>query len=211
MNQSLIRAVVITVSDACARGEREDVSGEALARLLREAGAEVVAREVMSTLEPLAPACGPTPTARRESRRDTGGTGLARATHAGARAPPREGGSGTPRRCAPGALARTADLPCSSRACAGALRGPRRQMPGLRWRARVFEVIPPSSPTPSPYSPGATTAPTVNPLLKEASFPLCGRSRVAILSPRVSAHSRVRASMRDAPEGGGGASSRGAE
>src|SRR5918998_5416640 len=50
-----IKAVVVTVSDACARGEREDVSGEELARLLREAGAEVVAREVLADdLEPLA-------------------------------------------------------------------------------------------------------------------------------------------------------------
>jgi molybdenum cofactor synthesis domain-containing protein len=49
-----IRAVVITVSDACARGERADESGAALARLLAEAGAEVVAREVVSDdLEPL--------------------------------------------------------------------------------------------------------------------------------------------------------------
>ena len=43
-----IRAVVITVSDACARGEREDESGATLARLLEEAGGEVVAREVVA-------------------------------------------------------------------------------------------------------------------------------------------------------------------
>ncbi|MDX6614883.1 MAG: molybdopterin adenylyltransferase [Blastocatellia bacterium] len=43
-----IRAVVITVSDACSRGEREDASGEALAQLLIDLGAEVVAREVVS-------------------------------------------------------------------------------------------------------------------------------------------------------------------
>lgn len=35
------RATVITVSDSCARGEREDVSGPEAARLLRESGFEV--------------------------------------------------------------------------------------------------------------------------------------------------------------------------
>ncbi|HJQ34840.1 MAG TPA: MogA/MoaB family molybdenum cofactor biosynthesis protein [Pyrinomonadaceae bacterium] len=50
-----ISAVVITASDRCARGEQEDVSGATLVELLREAGAEVVAREVLSDdLEPLA-------------------------------------------------------------------------------------------------------------------------------------------------------------
>jgi molybdenum cofactor synthesis domain-containing protein len=49
-----IRAVVITVSDRCARAESEDLSGEALAGLLTEAGAELVAREILSDdLEPL--------------------------------------------------------------------------------------------------------------------------------------------------------------
>ena len=50
-----IRAAVLTVSDRSARGEREDVSGPVLVELLREAGAEVVAQEVISDeLEPLA-------------------------------------------------------------------------------------------------------------------------------------------------------------
>ena len=50
-----INAVVITVSDACARGEREDESGALLARLLRAAGARVVETLVVSDdLEPLA-------------------------------------------------------------------------------------------------------------------------------------------------------------
>lgn len=50
-----IRAAVVTVSDSAARGEREDESGDLLARLLAEAGAEVVARVVASDeLEPLA-------------------------------------------------------------------------------------------------------------------------------------------------------------
>jgi molybdopterin adenylyltransferase len=49
-----INAVVITVSDACARGERADASGAALVELLAEAGASVVAREVVSDdLDPL--------------------------------------------------------------------------------------------------------------------------------------------------------------
>ncbi|MBD0373072.1 MAG: MogA/MoaB family molybdenum cofactor biosynthesis protein [Pyrinomonadaceae bacterium] len=49
-----IRAVVITVSDGCARGLREDHSGAALVELLEEAGAQVLAREVLpDDLEPL--------------------------------------------------------------------------------------------------------------------------------------------------------------
>src|ERR1041385_5027177 len=75
---SKIRAVVITVSDACARGEREDTSGAALVQLLTDAGAQIVDRKILSDdLEPLAQAL-------RESadRNDvnlivtTGGTGL---------------------------------------------------------------------------------------------------------------------------------------
>ncbi|HYN85073.1 MAG TPA: MogA/MoaB family molybdenum cofactor biosynthesis protein [Pyrinomonadaceae bacterium] len=50
-----LRAVVITVSDRSARGERADESGEVLAGLLAEAGAQVVAKEVVADdLEPLA-------------------------------------------------------------------------------------------------------------------------------------------------------------
>ena len=50
-----IRAVVITVSDACAAGEREDTSGEALVELLTELGAEIIAKFVVNDdLEPLA-------------------------------------------------------------------------------------------------------------------------------------------------------------
>jgi len=49
-----IRAVVITVSDACSRGERRDESGAALVELLREMGAEVAAQEILpDDLEPL--------------------------------------------------------------------------------------------------------------------------------------------------------------
>ena len=73
-----IRTVVITVSDACSRGEREDTSGAALVQLLTDAGAEIVDRKILSDdLGPLAQAL------RDYADRDdvnlivtTGGTGL---------------------------------------------------------------------------------------------------------------------------------------
>lgn len=50
-----IIAVVITVSDACSLGEREDTSGETLRQLLTAAGADVVDSEIVpDDLEPLA-------------------------------------------------------------------------------------------------------------------------------------------------------------
>jgi len=50
-----IHAVVITASDACSRGEREDKSGELLVELLTAIGARIVAKEILSDdLEPLA-------------------------------------------------------------------------------------------------------------------------------------------------------------
>jgi len=50
-----IRAVVITVSDACSRGEREDSSGAVLTQLLTDAGATIVDSKILSDdLEPLA-------------------------------------------------------------------------------------------------------------------------------------------------------------
>ena len=49
-----IHAVVITASDACSHGEREDASGELLVQLLTEMGAHIVAKEILSDdLEPL--------------------------------------------------------------------------------------------------------------------------------------------------------------
>jgi molybdopterin adenylyltransferase len=49
-----IRAVVITVSDACSRGERKDASGEMLVQLLTEIGAKIIkTRVVPDDLEPL--------------------------------------------------------------------------------------------------------------------------------------------------------------
>ena len=50
-----IQAVVITSSDACSAGEREDESGAALVSLLTELGAEIVAKEILNDdLDPLA-------------------------------------------------------------------------------------------------------------------------------------------------------------
>jgi molybdopterin adenylyltransferase len=50
-----IHAVVITVSDACSRGEREDASGAALVELLRECGAQIVETKIVADdLDPLA-------------------------------------------------------------------------------------------------------------------------------------------------------------
>ncbi|CAN5751683.1 MogA/MoaB family molybdenum cofactor biosynthesis protein [soil metagenome] len=73
-----IRAVVITVSDACSRGERRDDSGETLDKLLRELGAEIIETKIVSDdLEQLAE------NLRAFARRSdvnlvitTGGTGL---------------------------------------------------------------------------------------------------------------------------------------
>ncbi|MGH9905922.1 MAG: MogA/MoaB family molybdenum cofactor biosynthesis protein [Pyrinomonadaceae bacterium] len=43
-----IRVVVITVSDACSRGERRDESGEALVELLKQQGAEVIETRIVA-------------------------------------------------------------------------------------------------------------------------------------------------------------------
>ena len=52
---SKINAVVITASDACASGEREDTSGTTLVQLLSDLGAEIVATKILSDdLDPLA-------------------------------------------------------------------------------------------------------------------------------------------------------------
>lgn len=73
-----LRAVVITVSDACSRGEREDTSGAALVQLLTEAGAEIVKSRILSDdLDPLVQALKAC--AEREDVNlivTTGGTGL---------------------------------------------------------------------------------------------------------------------------------------
>lgn len=50
----MIRAVVITVSDGCFHGQRQDDSGVALVQLLEDLGAEIVARKILSDdLDPL--------------------------------------------------------------------------------------------------------------------------------------------------------------
>lgn len=75
---SSIKVVVITVSDACSRGEREDTSGAALVKLLGELGAHIVQTQILSDdLDPLVQAL------REFASRDdvnliitTGGTGL---------------------------------------------------------------------------------------------------------------------------------------
>ncbi len=43
-----LTAAVVTVSDSCARGEREDVSGPAVAKLLQQLQFSVTAREIVS-------------------------------------------------------------------------------------------------------------------------------------------------------------------
>src|SRR5258705_13008637 len=75
---SQIRAVVLTISDACSRGEREDESGQTLVQLLNDLGAKIVDAAILSDdLEPLAAAL------KAFAGRDdvnliitTGGTGL---------------------------------------------------------------------------------------------------------------------------------------
>ena len=73
-----IHAIVITVSDACSRGEREDTSGKSLVQLLTDIGANIVETTIVSDdLEPLIKSL------REFADRDdvnliitTGGTGL---------------------------------------------------------------------------------------------------------------------------------------
>ncbi|MCA1634638.1 MAG: MogA/MoaB family molybdenum cofactor biosynthesis protein [Acidobacteria bacterium] len=51
----VLRAVAVTVSDRCARGEQEDESGAILVSLLKELGARIVATEIVpDDLVPLA-------------------------------------------------------------------------------------------------------------------------------------------------------------
>lgn len=75
---TVIRAVVITASDACSRGEREDTSGVTLVQLLTDLGAEIVATRILSDdLDPLAQTLGDF--ADRDDVNliiTTGGTGL---------------------------------------------------------------------------------------------------------------------------------------
>ena len=43
-----LRAFLVTVSDACSRGERGDASGEVLVELLKNVGAEIVDQKIVS-------------------------------------------------------------------------------------------------------------------------------------------------------------------
>lgn len=57
IRELVIKAVVVTVSDACSTGERKDTSGETLAQLLRELGVEIVGTRILNDdLDPLAEA-----------------------------------------------------------------------------------------------------------------------------------------------------------
>jgi molybdenum cofactor synthesis domain-containing protein len=73
-----IRAVIITISDACSRGEREDLSGQVLFELLKEFGATILDRKVLSDdLDPIVESLSQF--ARRQDVNlilTTGGTGL---------------------------------------------------------------------------------------------------------------------------------------
>ena len=71
------RATVITVSDSCARGEREDVSGPEARRLLREAGYDVEAPRVVPDERPAIAAALREAAATSTLVVTTGGTGLA--------------------------------------------------------------------------------------------------------------------------------------
>jgi molybdenum cofactor synthesis domain-containing protein len=79
IRELVVRATVITVSDACSRGERGDESGAVLVQLLKALGAEIVASRILSDdLEPLAEALRQT--AEQPDVNliiTTGGTGLA--------------------------------------------------------------------------------------------------------------------------------------
>ena len=71
------RATVVTVSDSCARGEREDVSGPEACRLLREAGLEVGEPRVVPDDRPAIAAALREAAAGATLVVTTGGTGLA--------------------------------------------------------------------------------------------------------------------------------------
>lgn len=79
MNERRIKAIAVTVSDRCSRGEAEDVSGEVLVECLREIEAEIVEKIIVSDdFEPLREVL------KKQAERaevnliiTTGGTGLA--------------------------------------------------------------------------------------------------------------------------------------
>jgi molybdenum cofactor synthesis domain-containing protein len=71
------RAAVITVSDACSRGQREDRSGDLAARLLSEAGLELLERVVVPDERPLIAGAIRAAAAQAALVVTTGGTGFA--------------------------------------------------------------------------------------------------------------------------------------
>jgi molybdenum cofactor synthesis domain-containing protein len=71
------RATVITVSDSCARGEREDRSGPEACRLLRGAGWDVDDPQVVPDERPLIAAAVRTAASASSLVLTTGGTGFA--------------------------------------------------------------------------------------------------------------------------------------
>jgi molybdenum cofactor synthesis domain-containing protein len=71
------RATVITVSDSCSRGEREDVSGLEACRLLRGAGWDVEGPRVVPDERPLIAAALRTAATTSRLVLTTGGTGFA--------------------------------------------------------------------------------------------------------------------------------------
>jgi len=71
------RATVITVSDSCSRGEREDVSGPEACRFLREAGFDVEAPRVVPDERSAIAAALRAAAASSTLVVTTGGTGLA--------------------------------------------------------------------------------------------------------------------------------------
>ena len=72
-----MRATVITVSDACSRGERPDTSGGEAVKLLREAGFEVAAPVVVPDERPLIASAIREAAASSRLVVTTGGTGFA--------------------------------------------------------------------------------------------------------------------------------------
>jgi molybdenum cofactor synthesis domain-containing protein len=73
----LARVAVITVSDACSRGERPDTSGAEAVKALREAGFEVAAPVVVPDERPLVAAAIREAAASSRVVVTTGGTGFA--------------------------------------------------------------------------------------------------------------------------------------
>jgi molybdenum cofactor synthesis domain-containing protein len=73
----MLTAVVITVSDSCARGERADASGPAVAALLREKGFEIVQPKIVSDEQLEIEAVLKDASTRARLIVTTGGTGIA--------------------------------------------------------------------------------------------------------------------------------------